>query len=219
VDPALEAARCGPARRGLGTKRALYQRISRTRTLIRAWVQAGKYLADPRYRLSQKTEAIDLVRQLTIIRQQLKDFPPLLGQAGQPGYLVIALARQPEIVKTFQSISPRQRRSYVRDWEAGLTFLAAYRQFLREELWKLRRQGRVGRMLRLLRSMVTDYPILWLVLLGLVAANIASPTVQACWPYELIGFTGLLLVLVLYQDFARSRSLHRSRRRPAKQGS
>src|SRR5262249_36340536 len=36
-----------PARRGLGTKRALYYRISRTRQLLWAWGQAGKYLNSP----------------------------------------------------------------------------------------------------------------------------------------------------------------------------
>jgi hypothetical protein len=216
IDPALEAARSGPARRGLGTKRALYQRISRTRQLIRAWVQAGKYLADPKARLKEKTDAIDLIRQLTIIRQQLTDFPALLGQAGQPGYLVIALARQPEIVKTFQALDPTLRKSYVRDWEAGLAFLAAYRQFLREELWDLRRQGRVGRLLRLTRSVIGDHPGLWLFLLALLAANIAFPTLQQFWPFEIVGAVLLLVLLVFYKNVTRRRSLHRSRRRAGK---
>ncbi|OAI45317.1 hypothetical protein AYO44_02630 [Planctomycetaceae bacterium SCGC AG-212-F19] len=215
LDPALEAARSGPARRGLGTKRALYQRISRTRQLIRAWVQAGKYLGDARYRLGQKTEAIDLVRQLTIIRQQLKDYPPLLGQAGQPGYLVIALARQPEIVKTYQALDPALRKSYVRDWQVGLAFLAAYRQFLREELWKLRRQGRVGRLLRLTRSLITDAPGLWLFLLAMLAANIAFPTLREFLPWELAAGALLVLLFVVFQNAQRERSLHRTRRRRA----
>jgi len=212
ADPALEAARSGPARRGLGTKKALYQRIARTRQLIRAWVQAGKYLGDVRYRLTQKPEAIDLVRQLTIIRQQLQDFPPLLGQAGQPGYLVIALARQPEIVKTYQSLTAQQRRAYVRDWQAGLTFLAAYRLFLREELSRLRRQGRCGRLCRAARALVTDFPGAWLLALAALAANIAFPTLRDWWPIELGFGLMLLAVIIFYRGVVRRQSLHRSRR-------
>jgi hypothetical protein len=213
ADPALEAARSGPARRGLGTKRAVYQRISRTRTLIRAWVQVGKYLGDARYKIGQKAEAIDLVRQLTIIRQQLKDYPPLLGQAGQPGYLVIALARQPEIVKTYQGLDATIRKSYVRDWQVGLAFLAAYRQFLREELWKLRRQGRFGRLFRIARGVIVDSPGLWLFLLGMVAANLAFPTLLEMLPWQLAGGAVALLLFVFLKNARRERSLERARRR------
>lgn len=214
VDPALQAARSGPARRGLGTKRAIYQRISRTRKLVRAWVQSGKYLGEARFQLTQKTDAIDLVRQLTIIRQQLRDFPSLLGQAGQPGYLVIALARQPEIVKTFQALSPSQRRSYVRDWQAGLSFLAAYRLYLREELWQLRRQTRFGRMVRAVGSVFADSPLLWLSSLALLTANIAFRSWRAYWQVEIVGVAILLVTVVAIRNLSRRQSFHRSRRRP-----
>jgi hypothetical protein len=212
-DPALEAARSAPARRGLGTKRAIYQRISRTRGLIRAWVKVGTYLGNPGYKLTQKNEAIDLVRQLTIIRHHLQDFPPLLGEAGQPGYLVVALARQPEIVKTFQGLSPVHRKAYVGDWKAGLTFLAAYRFFLREELQKLRTQGRAARLLRFLGSLFTDYPGWWLLVLGGVAANLAFPVLQRWWPAEVVGALILMIGFILYRNLNRRRSFHRSRRR------
>jgi hypothetical protein len=216
VDPALEAARSWPARRGLGTKRAIYTRISRARRLIRAWVQAGKFLGDQRFQITQKPEAIDLVRQLTIIRQQLQDFPPLLGQAGQPGYLVIALARQPEIVKTFLALSPAQRRGYVRDWQAGLTFLAAYRLFLREELTAMRRRSRLGRMLLGMKSMIVEHPGLWLLLLGLITANLAWPPIREYWPVEVICLIGALVLLIIFQNTTRRRkTLHRVRREPS----
>ncbi|HKB42673.1 MAG TPA: hypothetical protein VKD72_39960, partial [Gemmataceae bacterium] len=53
-DPFVEAARSSePARRGLGTKRALYYRIARTRALLRVWDQAGKYLNQPTRRLTR----------------------------------------------------------------------------------------------------------------------------------------------------------------------
>jgi hypothetical protein len=216
IDQAQRAARSAAARRGLGTKRALYHRISRTRQLIRAWVHAGKYLGDRSYRLKDKTDAIDLVRQLTIIRQHLQDFPPVLGQAGQPGYLVIALARQPEIVKTYQSLDSNVRKSYVRDWEAGLDFLGAYRQFLREEMSKLRRQGSIGRLFRATGSVIADHPGIWLILGAMVAANIAFPILREYWHFEISGGALLLALFLIYQNSVRRQSLHRSRRRPGK---
>lgn len=216
INQAQRAARSGPARRGLGTKRALYQRMARTRQLIRAWVQAGKFLGDKNYRLKDKADAIDLVRQLTIIRQHLQDFPPLLGQAGQPGYLVIALARQPEIVKTYQSLDPTLRKSYIRDWEAGLDFLGAYRQFLREEMSKLRRQSHIGRLFRLTRTVIVDHPGIWLLIGAMVAANIAFPMLREHWHFQMSGAAMLLAMFLIYENNVRRQSLHRSRRRPGK---
>src|SRR5262245_37804309 len=61
-DPALVAARQSPsAKRGLGTKRALYERIVRTRMLLRFWEKAGRYLGQPKKRLSRPSEARDLI--------------------------------------------------------------------------------------------------------------------------------------------------------------
>src|SRR5262249_42430798 len=104
-DPMLEAAKMSPqARRGLGAKGALYHRIAPTRPLLAAWTEAGRYLSQPTQRLAQSSEAKEMITQLTRIRDLLRDFPPLLGGAGQPGYLVASLARQPLIVPTFQML-------------------------------------------------------------------------------------------------------------------
>ena len=59
---------------------------------------------------------------------------PLMGQAGQPGYLVVALARQQMIVPTLQTLLPSQREALARDWQAGHALLRSIRQFLRQEL-------------------------------------------------------------------------------------
>src|SRR5205085_2212475 len=120
------------ARRGLGTKRALYYRIARTRQLLRAWDQAGVFLSKPKRRLTKQAEAADLVRQLTTIRHLLRRFPPLLGEAGQPGYLVVALARQEMIVQTFRTLLPSQRERLAQDWQSGRELLVSHRQFLRQ---------------------------------------------------------------------------------------
>jgi hypothetical protein len=214
MDVAIEAARSAPARRGLSTKGAIYNRISRARRLLRAWAQAGNYLADPVVRLNRRGEAIDLVRQLTVIRQQLKDFPPLLGQAGQPGYLVVVLARQPEIVKTFQEMGQAQRAMLVRDWESGLSLLAAYRLFLRQEIRSMRRKGRIGRFTFAARSLLAESAGLWLFLLGLVALNLVLRPSLAWWLGELALAVILLAGLVIIPRMLRENTLRRSRRRP-----
>jgi hypothetical protein len=173
VDPLVRLARkSARARRGLGTKRALYHRVAHTRELLWAWEQAGKYIKT-RQRLTRRSEASDLVRQFGTIREALKEFPPLLGEAGQPGYLVIALARQQTIVQTFQTLLPSQRDVLARDWESGHTLLTAHRQFLRQELRALRKRSLVGRAFRAVEAVVDEHPGIILLVLALVALAVA----------------------------------------------
>jgi hypothetical protein len=174
IDHAAELAQTSPAaRRGLGTKRALYRRLARTRELARAWEQAGKYLAWPKRRLTRPAEEAELVEVLTTIPGLLRGFPRLLGEAGQPGYLIVALARQQGIVPTFQTLLASQREAYARDWWAGRTLLGAHREFLREELRTLRKRSRLARYARAVRVFVAEQPGGLLVLLALVALNVA----------------------------------------------
>ncbi|HJT76995.1 MAG TPA: hypothetical protein VJ739_07300, partial [Gemmataceae bacterium] len=172
-DPAKEAAQSELARRGLGTKRALYRRLAQARRLARAWEVAGKYLAWPKRRVSRPAEATELVKVLGEIREALRGFPRLLGEAGQPGYLVIALTRQPAVVPTFQTLLASQREALARDWWAGRTLLQEHRAFIRQELRTLRKRGLVYRALRAARSLVSDHPAGLLVLLALLALAVA----------------------------------------------
>jgi hypothetical protein len=173
VDPVVEAARSAPAaRRGLGTKRALYRRLARTRRLARAWELAGKYLAWPKRRLTRPAEAKELTAVLALTSEALEDFPPLLGEAGQPGYLALTLARQPAVVPTFQALLASQREALARDWWAGRTFLQAHREFLRQELRTLRRKGLWFRGVRALRSFLSDHPAGMFILLALLALTV-----------------------------------------------
>jgi hypothetical protein len=215
-DPVVEmAALSAPARRGLGTKRALYYRISRTRQLLRTWMQLGKYLGEANFPLTKKPDAIDLVRQLGQLRQLLEGFPPLLGQAGQSGYLVIVLARQQMIVQTFVALLPSQRDALAKDWLKGLELLAAHRRFLRDELWALRRKSWLGRCFRAARALVTDYPGLWLLLLALLAVNLAYPVpVPLRWTQAVVVSLGLSSFIVYRTFFTRRAWLARSRRTP-----
>jgi hypothetical protein len=169
VDHAAEAARSKPARRGLGTTRALYQRVVATRRLLRVWELAGKYLAAPDHRLTRRSEAIDLIRQMNQLRELLEEFPPLLGKAGQSGYLVASLARQQLIVPTFQTMGPSQRETLSRDWNAGRHLLLAHRDFLRQEMRALRRRSALGRFIRAVRASINDHPGIVLVVLSVLA--------------------------------------------------
>jgi hypothetical protein len=176
VDPAIEAARLSQAaRRGLATKRALYYRIARTRQLIWAWERVGKYLNEPNRTLTRPAEATDLANQLKLIRDLLRSFPPLLGEAGQPGCYVMALARQQVIVPTFQTLLASQRERLAEDWQSGLRLLNAHRDFLREELHGLRHRGAVARIFRAIRAALAENPGTLLLVVALVALNLAYP--------------------------------------------
>src|SRR5262249_33854032 len=144
-DSAEAAANAARARRGLGTRRTLYFRIARTRKLLAALEQTGKFLAQPQRRVTRPTEATELIRLLARIQSLLRGFPPVLGEAGQPGYLVVALARQAAPVPTFQTLLPSQREALAQHWEAGRKLLLAHHQFLRQEARARRRRGRASR--------------------------------------------------------------------------
>ncbi|MFL5244296.1 MAG: hypothetical protein ACJ8FY_19525 [Gemmataceae bacterium] len=168
-DPIVEAARSSEAAtRGLSTKRGLYHRVAKTRQLIRAWDEAGAYLGNPARRLNKPVEATELIFLLGQIRTLLRGFPPLLGKAGQPGYLVVALAKQQVIVPTYQTLLPSQRESLARDWESGQKLLQAHRDFLRLELRIMRRRSLPARMVRVVRHVVAAYPGMVLLVLGLL---------------------------------------------------
>lgn len=175
VDHVVRGAHSASARRGLATKRALYHRIARTRELLEAWQRAGKYLNHPDRPLIRSSEAVELTRLLQRICRLLSRFPPLLGEAGQPGFYVVTLAGQPKpmIVPTFRMLLPLQRETLGRDWRDGLKLLTAHREFLRTELRALRRTRWWGRVIRAADVLLTDHPGLFL-LLTLLAAIAAA---------------------------------------------
>jgi hypothetical protein len=173
IDPAAASASEARARRGIGTKRTLYFRIARTRKLLAAWEQAGRFLAHPQRRITKPAEATELIRLLARIRSLLSGFPPLMGQAGQPGYHVIALASQGAPVPVLQTLLPSQREALAQHWEAGKKFLTAHCQFLRQEARARRKRGRLGRALRAAASYVAENPEYVLFALALLAVTIA----------------------------------------------
>jgi hypothetical protein len=189
-EPSEPGARQPPisevSRRGLGTKRALYYRIARTRQLIWAWEQAGKYLNPPR-RLKRPSEATEIIRHMHVIRELLQTFPPLLGKAGQPGYLVLSLARQQMIVPMLQSLLPSQRDVLARDWQAGHKLLMEHRNFLRQELRALRQRNRWLQGVRSFTASLFHSPGLLLLLIGLLAFNLAVEVPTTTWVYQVLA--------------------------------
>jgi hypothetical protein len=130
--PVVEAAPVPVRRRGLEAHRQLYRRLVQTRRLIDQWNRAGQYLASPKRRLTRVADFNQLQSILAEIRQTLRSFPPLLGEAGQAGYLVLALL-QLSSPTTLQSLEPGQRESLSRDWQAGQQVLRSHLEFLRQE--------------------------------------------------------------------------------------
>jgi hypothetical protein len=112
------------------------------------------------------------LRQLDQVRSLLAGFPPLLGEAGQPGYLILTLAELAD-AQTIQSLSPHQREALSRDWKAANKVLSAHRDFLRQEIHAQRRRSLGQRIRRRIRAAITDEPAAVLLLLALLAVNIA----------------------------------------------
>jgi hypothetical protein len=170
-DLAEEAARCRRACRGLRSKRALYRRIARTRELLRLWTEVGTSLANPQRRITRTAELTRLDHRLADIVDALEDFPPVLGRAGQPGYLVVTLEEM-QLKPTFQKLTQAQREALSRDWQAGLNLLNAHKQFLREEVRKLKRCQRLHP-LRALALLIRRPRVTLMILLALLALNVA----------------------------------------------
>jgi hypothetical protein len=163
ADPITELAwESAEARRGLGTLPALIERVHQTRQLILAWNQAGKYLGNPQKKLSRSAEEGDLTRRLNRLFELTWDFPRILGQPGQPGYRVVAMARLEMTAQMFKMLDGSQRAAMARDWKAGYEVLRAYRRFLLAHFRFLRSRGFVSRLLQAVRSALNDHPV-WVV--------------------------------------------------------
>ena len=186
--------------RGLGSRRALYYRVGQTRQLLWAWQKAGVYLNRTTRLVTRPAEAMELIHQMQVIRDVVRNFPPLLGEAGQPGYLVVTLARQQLVVPTLQTLLPSQREALARDWQAGEALLKAHRQFLRQELRAMRRQSAWGRTMRTCWAGINDHPGLLLLAVALVAlfSNevLTNPNGEH-WKMWLGAMLGLVLILGL----------------------
>jgi hypothetical protein len=135
--------------------------------------------------LTRQAEAQDLLRYLNEVDLILEKFPPLLGVAGQPGYLVITLA-QHFSTTTFQGLSVSQREALSRDWRAGNKLLVAHRDYLRDQLRVMRRRTFRERMVLAARSFLREHTAAaLLLLLALAALNLAlwRTNAESLWQF------------------------------------
>jgi hypothetical protein len=145
------------------------------------------------------SEATDLLQLMQALRELLRWSPKLLGQAGQPGYLVLSLARQQLIVPTLQTLLPSQRDALARDWQAGYDQLVAHLGFLREELRAYRRRNRLVHWIRAGAMTLINNPALVLLFFGLVALNLAFPEIlRPALVHQVVGFLVLVFAKALW---------------------
>jgi len=174
ADAVYEAAYVSAdARRGLGTINGLLERVNHTRQLLWAWEQAGKVLNKPKRRLTATANQSELTRRMEELTELLVDYPRILGQPGQPGYRVMAMARLEMTAELFNMLDPAQRDALAADWRAGRVMLLNHRRFLRQELRSLRRQNWLSRSIRAMRAALNDHPGWVLLGVGLAALAIA----------------------------------------------
>jgi len=174
VDPIVAAAQqSAPARRGLGTKQALYMRVVATRRFLSVWQELGKYLESPKRRVSRSADGPELNRLFQEMVRLRRRFPRILGAAGQPGYLLGVFAEQEDAAKGIRALDESQREALSRDWSAGRKLLTAHRDFLRREIRAMRKRTLKDRMVLAVQAVFTDQPaatFLFLLLLALLIA-------------------------------------------------
>jgi hypothetical protein len=133
------------------------------------------------------------------LRELLRRSPKLLGQAGQPGYLVLSLARQQLIVPTLQTLLPSQREALARDWQAGHDQLVAHLGFLRDELRAYRRRNRLVHWITAGAMTLINNPALVLLFFGLLALNLAYPEMlRPVLAHQIVGFLVLVFAKALW---------------------
>jgi hypothetical protein len=169
-DPLVESIRSSSAvRRGIELRRGLYERVRWLRRLQRAWDRAGRYIHKPKRRLSKLAEETDLEHSLVSIEDLLQEAPAVLGEPGQPGYRVVALASQEPVIERFKALDDHDRALLARDWVSGRELLAAYRRFLRQQILMHRHLTAMQRMRRRIDALLTDHFLAVMVLLGIGA--------------------------------------------------
>ncbi len=163
-----------PRKKGkLTTKRTFYYQLAQTRQLLDIWDEAGEFLDSADRKVKGPKEAKRLIAILTKIRLVLRDFPLAIGQAGKPGYLVVALASQSAIVPRFAELNHEQRVALQRDWQTGRKMILAHKKILRGEVNALKSRTWIGKVWRKLKSFFEANPAAWLLLGGALALMIA----------------------------------------------
>lgn len=156
----LLARQSPEARRGLGTLKGLLGRISLTRRLLLAWKRVGRYLGSSSRQVSRAAEEDDLTHRMNVLFEILEDYPAFVGQPGQPGYRVAALARLEITAQMFKLLDEAQRKDLARDWKEGRKVLLEHRRFLLERFKQVKKRSRGSRLWQALRSVINEHPLL-----------------------------------------------------------
>jgi hypothetical protein len=158
----------------LGTRRDLFECVLWARRATRAWQRVGKYLSKPERRLTKSGEGTELTRLLRRLDDIVQEAPGLLGEPGQPGYRVLALANQDPVVERFKSLDPGQREALAQDFKAGALLLEEYREHLMEEIKGHRRLNSWQRGCRAADAVLTENLIWVFLLLALIVGLILA---------------------------------------------
>jgi hypothetical protein len=144
------------------------------RRLLRAWRGLEQHLGDAAWRVSRPGDAISLMTRCAELATQARTLPEGVGNAGEPGYLVMALARQQVVVPTFQSLLPGQREALARDWSTGLDQLHRQLAALRAATRTLRKKSPFRKRATHILTFLSLHPSFVLLLLGVLALLIAA---------------------------------------------
>jgi hypothetical protein len=184
--------------RGPGLQPSLHQRLLSVRRIFHAWQAVGKYLENVQREFYPREEVSNLQYQLQIIRAQLGTWFPAMVEIGQPGHLVLSLARQQIIAPTLQALLPDQRERLGHDWKVGSELIRERRRELREELRGRSRSRRRLRKLRLVWARLSENPEDILLFLAMIALDIAYPPLRAWWYYQALALGGLIVMRFLW---------------------
>ena len=149
------------ARAGLLTLRTVLERADLTRQLLIAWRRVGRYLGNPRRRITRDLERSDFTRKLEAVIEAAERHPEFVAHPGRPGYRAIALAHLQITPDVFNAMGEEPRELLARDWALAHKILLAHRRYLLRQFKALRRQGLLGRAKYTLRSIYNEHPMLW----------------------------------------------------------
>ncbi len=159
------------AKAGLTTLQAVEERIAQTRGLARILDKVGHYFKDPKRPLAPAEER-DLTAHMEALFDVMEEYPRFVGQPGQPGYRVVALARLQMTAQMFQALDRKQRALLAKDWRVSRQLLMTHRQFLDERLATLKATSPIFRWLQAGGMFLWDYRYWFVAGLGTVAGGL-----------------------------------------------
>jgi len=164
------------ARGGLVTLPDVIERIERTRRLLTAWIQAGRFVSRMD-KLLGKSEKAEFVKRLKTVTAAVDGYPSFVAHPGQPGYRVVALAHLAITPEMFNAMHEDQRDLLAKDWSIGYRILIAHRSYVRR-LFKSMRRNKVRSVVHAARNLFAARPLLWTCLGGsILVAMVVSVVV------------------------------------------